>query len=116
MAIAVRSTRGGGSGGVGAGFRSLFSYRIFISALFSLLFIATVSVLLTSRPPPTHHHSKVIGKWRFTRWWEGVQSKYLVVKVSSGISKIASGCTLVYKKFPRETEFESGNSCWRREY
>ncbi|KAG4139324.1 hypothetical protein ERO13_D07G185200v2 [Gossypium hirsutum] len=59
MAIAVRSSRGGGSGGVGAGFRSLFSYRIFISALFSLLFIATVSVLLTSRPPPTHHHSRL---------------------------------------------------------
>ncbi|KAK8674189.1 hypothetical protein V6N13_112485 [Hibiscus sabdariffa] len=59
MAIAVRGSRGGGSGGVGAGFRSFFSYRIFVSAMFSLLFIATVSVLITSRPPTTHRHSSL---------------------------------------------------------
>ncbi|XP_039004009.1 probable galacturonosyltransferase 9 [Hibiscus syriacus] len=59
MAIAVRGSRGGGSGGVGAGFRGFFSYRIFISAMFSLLFIATVSVLITSRPPTMHHHSSL---------------------------------------------------------
>ncbi|XP_022759196.1 probable galacturonosyltransferase 9 [Durio zibethinus] len=59
MAVAVRGTRGGGSGGVGAGFRSLFSYRIFVSAMFSLLFIATVTVLLTTHPSTTHHHSRL---------------------------------------------------------
>ncbi|XVE78621.1 hypothetical protein DITRI_Ditri13aG0160900 [Diplodiscus trichospermus] len=59
MAVAVRGTRGGGSVGVGAGFRSLFSYRIFVSAMFSLLFIATVTVLLTSHPPTSHHHSRL---------------------------------------------------------
>ncbi|EOY03869.1 hypothetical protein QUC31_017531 [Theobroma cacao] len=59
MAVAVRGTRGGGSGGGGAGFRSLFSYRIFVSAMFSLLFVATLSVLLTSHPSTTHHHSRL---------------------------------------------------------
>ncbi|XWS75603.1 hypothetical protein CRYUN_Cryun01aG0105200 [Craigia yunnanensis] len=59
MAVAVRGTRGGGSGGVGAGFRSLFSYRIFVSAVFSLLFIATVTVLRTTSPSTTHHHSRL---------------------------------------------------------
>ncbi|OMO52651.1 Glycosyl transferase, family 8 [Corchorus capsularis] len=59
MAVAVRGARGGGSGGVGAGFRSLFSYRIFVSAMFSLLFIATLSVLLTSQPSSTHQHSRL---------------------------------------------------------
>ncbi|XWS36882.1 hypothetical protein CRYUN_Cryun20dG0123300 [Craigia yunnanensis] len=59
MAVSVRGTRGGGSGGVGAGFRSLFSYRIFVSAMFSLLFIATVTVLLTTHPSTTHHHPRI---------------------------------------------------------
>ncbi|XP_039020559.1 probable galacturonosyltransferase 9 isoform X2 [Hibiscus syriacus] len=59
MAIAVRGSRSGGSGGVGAGFRSFFSYRIFISAMFTLLFIVTVSVVITSRPPTTHRHSSL---------------------------------------------------------
>ncbi|XVF81852.1 hypothetical protein PTKIN_Ptkin15bG0188800 [Pterospermum kingtungense] len=59
MAVAVRGSRGGGSGGVGTGFRGLFSYRIFVSAMFSLLFIATVTVLLTSHPSTSHHHSRL---------------------------------------------------------
>lgn len=59
MAIAVRGNRGGGSAGFGGGFRNLFSYRIFISAMFSLLFIVTVSVLLTTRPSTTHHHHRL---------------------------------------------------------
>ncbi|KAG4911812.1 hypothetical protein AAZX31_19G034500 [Glycine max] len=44
MAVATRGARGGSS------FRSLFSFRIFISAMFSLLFVATLSVLLTTNP------------------------------------------------------------------
>ncbi|CAL0299097.1 unnamed protein product [Lupinus luteus] len=45
MAVAMRGGRGGGSG-----LRSFFSFRIFISAMFSLLFIATLSVLFTTNP------------------------------------------------------------------
>ncbi|XP_061367789.1 probable galacturonosyltransferase 9 [Gastrolobium bilobum] len=44
MAVAVRGGRGG------SGLRSFFSFRIFISAMFSLLFIATLSVLFTTNP------------------------------------------------------------------
>ncbi|KAM7267547.1 hypothetical protein ACFE04_009713 [Oxalis oulophora] len=55
MAVAVRGSRGGGGGGSsagGAGFmlRSFFSYRIFVSALLSFLFLATFSVLLKTHP------------------------------------------------------------------
>ncbi|CAN7112902.1 unnamed protein product [Brassica rapa subsp. narinosa] len=53
MAVAFR----GGCNGVGSGLRSFFSYRIFISALFSFLFLATFSVFLnSSRHQPPHDH------------------------------------------------------------
>ncbi|WCJ25488.1 galacturonosyltransferase 9 [Euphorbia peplus] len=57
MAVAVRGGRGGGNGGFNGALRSFFSYRILVSAMFTLLFIATLSVLLTSRPPSSHHPS-----------------------------------------------------------
>uniref|UniRef100_M4DY70 Hexosyltransferase n=1 Tax=Brassica campestris TaxID=3711 RepID=M4DY70_BRACM len=54
MAVAFR----GGCNGVGSGLRSFFSYRIFISALFSFLFLATFSVFLnSSRHQPPHDHT-----------------------------------------------------------
>lgn len=47
----VMAVRGGrvGSGG-GSAFRSFFSYRIFVSAMFTLLFLGTLSVLFSSHP------------------------------------------------------------------
>ncbi|KAK7316255.1 hypothetical protein VNO77_35143 [Canavalia gladiata] len=51
MAVAVRGSRGGSS------FRSFFSFRIFISAMFSLLFIATLSVLFTTNPSTSNDDS-----------------------------------------------------------
>ncbi|KAL6135452.1 hypothetical protein ACLB2K_067680 [Fragaria x ananassa] len=56
MAVAVRGSRAG-SGFGGFSLRSFFSYRIFVSAMFSLLFIATLSVLLTTNPSTPHHDS-----------------------------------------------------------
>ncbi|XP_015066736.1 probable galacturonosyltransferase 9 [Solanum pennellii] len=50
MAVAVRGGRGGGSA-----LRNFFSYRIFVSAMFTLLFLATLSVLFSS------HHDSTIG-------------------------------------------------------
>ncbi|XP_057447794.1 probable galacturonosyltransferase 9 [Lotus japonicus] len=44
MAVAARGGRGGST------FRGFFSFRIFISAMFSLLFIATLSVLFSTNP------------------------------------------------------------------
>ncbi|KAG6777549.1 hypothetical protein POTOM_017374 [Populus tomentosa] len=52
MAVAARGTRGGGSGGFNGGLRTFFSYRIFFSAIFTLLFLATLSILFSSH----HHH------------------------------------------------------------
>ncbi|KAG6420989.1 hypothetical protein SASPL_117535 [Salvia splendens] len=56
MAVAVRGSRvGSGSGSL---LRSFFSYRIFVSAMLTLLFLATLSVLLTSHP--SHNDSHVV--------------------------------------------------------
>ncbi|KAL9391869.1 hypothetical protein Peur_015789 [Populus x canadensis] len=52
MAVAARGTRGGGSGVINGGLRTFFSYRIFISAVFTLLILATFSILFSSH----HHH------------------------------------------------------------
>lgn len=49
MAVPVRGGRGGSAFGGPNGLRSSFSYRIFVSAVFSLLFLATVSVLFSPR-------------------------------------------------------------------
>jgi alpha-1,4-galacturonosyltransferase len=51
MAVAVRGGRGGGSA-LSSGLRNFFSYRIFVSAMFTLLFLATLSVLF-SHPSST---------------------------------------------------------------
>ncbi|XP_027078373.1 probable galacturonosyltransferase 9 [Coffea eugenioides] len=56
MAVAVRGGRGssiGGGSGAGSTFRNFFSYRVFVSAMFTLLFLATLSVLFSSHP--SHH-------------------------------------------------------------
>ncbi|KAF5725572.1 galacturonosyltransferase 9 [Tripterygium wilfordii] len=58
--MAVRGSRGGGGpGGMNSGFRSFFSYRIFVSAMFSLLFIATLSVVLTTQPSTQNDDSQL---------------------------------------------------------
>ncbi|KAM0018545.1 putative polygalacturonate 4-alpha-galacturonosyltransferase [Helianthus debilis subsp. tardiflorus] len=49
MAVVARTARGGAGGGSSA-LRSFFSYRIFVSAMFTLLFFATASVLFSSHP------------------------------------------------------------------
>ncbi|XP_077237698.1 galacturonosyltransferase 9 [Tasmannia lanceolata] len=46
---AIRGTRNGGP----TGLRTFFSYKIFVSAMFTLLFLATLSVLLTTNPNTT---------------------------------------------------------------
>jgi hypothetical protein len=59
MAVAARGTRGGGSGGINGGLRPFFSYRIFISAIFTLLFLATFSILFSSHHHHHHHEDDV---------------------------------------------------------
>ncbi|KAI3747962.1 hypothetical protein L6452_10727 [Arctium lappa] len=48
MAVVVRSGRGGGGSAFSSALRNFFSYRIFVSAMFTLLFFATASVLFSS--------------------------------------------------------------------
>ncbi|XP_028764723.1 probable galacturonosyltransferase 9 [Neltuma alba] len=55
MAVAVRGGRGSGLGGFSL--RSFFSYRIFVSAIFTLLFFATLTVLLSTNPSTTQDDS-----------------------------------------------------------
>ncbi|KAI3722495.1 hypothetical protein L2E82_33534 [Cichorium intybus] len=50
MAVVVRSGRGSGGSASSSALRSFFSYRIFVSAMFTLLFFATASVLFSSHP------------------------------------------------------------------
>ncbi|KAK1435644.1 hypothetical protein QVD17_01410 [Tagetes erecta] len=50
MAVVARSGRGGGGSAFSSALRSFFSYRIFVSAMFTLLFFATASVLFSSHP------------------------------------------------------------------
>ncbi|GAB4828019.1 Probable galacturonosyltransferase 9 [Ancistrocladus abbreviatus] len=51
MVVSMRGGRGSGHGGGGSnGLRSFLSYRIFVSAMFFLLFLATLSVLFTTHP------------------------------------------------------------------
>ncbi|KAL3525803.1 hypothetical protein ACH5RR_014175 [Cinchona calisaya] len=63
MAVAVRGGRGSSGsfgGGSGGGFtlRNFFSYRIFASAMFTLLFFAALAVRFSSHP--SHHDNSVI--------------------------------------------------------
>ncbi|KAK2970694.1 hypothetical protein RJ640_026700 [Escallonia rubra] len=62
MAVAVRGGRGGSGGGsaLASGLRGFFSYRVFVSAMFTLLFLATLSVLFSSHPS-AHHHDSITG-------------------------------------------------------
>ncbi|XP_023728980.1 probable galacturonosyltransferase 9 [Lactuca sativa] len=50
MAVVVRSGRGGGGSASSSAPRNFVSYRIFVSAMFTLLFFATASVLFSSHP------------------------------------------------------------------
>ncbi|KAJ0539774.1 putative polygalacturonate 4-alpha-galacturonosyltransferase [Helianthus annuus] len=50
MAVVARAGRGSGGSPFSSALRSFFSYRIFVSAMFTLLFFATASVLFSSHP------------------------------------------------------------------
>nr|GLL18792.1 probable galacturonosyltransferase 9 [Ipomoea trifida]GMC59510.1 probable galacturonosyltransferase 9 [Ipomoea batatas]GMC66019.1 probable galacturonosyltransferase 9 [Ipomoea batatas]GME08241.1 probable galacturonosyltransferase 9 [Ipomoea batatas]GME18367.1 probable galacturonosyltransferase 9 [Ipomoea batatas] len=79
MAVAVRGGRGvgGGSGG-GSALRNFFSYRVFVSAMFTLLFVATLSVLFSSRPT---HHGSTAGNVYVHRTFLALQSDPLKTRV-----------------------------------
>ncbi|KAM7516655.1 hypothetical protein LguiA_006238 [Lonicera macranthoides] len=57
MAVAVRGGRSGSASA--SGLRNFFSFRIFVSAMFTLLFLATLSVLF-SHPSTYHNHQSSV--------------------------------------------------------
>ncbi|KAJ9562213.1 hypothetical protein OSB04_007373 [Centaurea solstitialis] len=59
MAVVARSSRGGGGSPFSSALRSFFSYRIFVSAMFTLLFFATASVLFSSHPAHFNDNSEI---------------------------------------------------------
>ncbi|EPS65125.1 glycosyltransferase [Genlisea aurea] len=79
MAVAVRGGRFGSGGGFGM--RSFFTYRIFVSALLTLLFLATFSVLLTSHPPRKHTAIDPPGSGRVRRTFSALQSDPLKTRL-----------------------------------
>lgn len=79
MAVAVRGGRVGSGGG--SVFRSFFSYRIFVSAMFTLLFLATLSVLLSSNTSHNDSVQDVAGNVRVGRSFLGWQSDPLKTRL-----------------------------------
>lgn len=59
MAVVARSGRGAGGSAFSSALRSFFSYRIFVSAMFTLLFFATASVLFSSHPAHFNDNSEI---------------------------------------------------------
>lgn len=59
MAVVARSGRGAGGSAFSSALRSFFSYRIFVSAMFTLLFFATASVLFSSHPAHFSDNSEI---------------------------------------------------------
>ncbi|KAM6554713.1 hypothetical protein CsatB_015475 [Cannabis sativa] len=110
MAVAVRGSRGGG-GGLGFGgfsFRSFFSYRIFVSAMFSLLFIATLSVLLTTNPSTPHHRDSTLPSNGIHRTFLALQSDPLKTRLDLIYKQASDHMTLVnaYAAYARKLKLD----------
>ncbi|KAG2715361.1 hypothetical protein I3843_03G075400 [Carya illinoinensis] len=111
MAVAVRGSRGGGGLGIGGlSFRSFFSYRIFVSAMFSLLFIATLSVLLTTNPSTPQHDSTLptTGNAYVHRTFLALKSDPLKTKLDLIHKQASDHITLVnaYAAYARKLKLE----------
>ncbi|KAE8021873.1 hypothetical protein FH972_007723 [Carpinus fangiana] len=110
MAVAVRGSRGGGSGLGGFSLRSFFSYRVFVSAMFSLLFIATLSVLLTTNPSTSHHDSTLptTGNAYVHRTFLALKSDPLKTRLDLIYKQASDHVTLVnaYAAYARKLKLE----------
>ncbi|XP_062150908.1 probable galacturonosyltransferase 9 [Alnus glutinosa] len=110
MAVAARGSRGGGSGLGGFSLRSFFSYRIFVSAMFSLLFIATLSVLLTTNPSTPHHDSSLptTGNAYVHRTFLALKSDPLKTRLDLIYKQASDHVTLVnaYAAYARKLKLE----------
>ncbi|CAN6922667.1 hypothetical protein Bca4012_091557 [Brassica carinata] len=107
MAVAFR----GGRNGVGSGLRSFFSYRIFISALFSFLFLATFSVFLNSsrHQPPQDHTLPSGGNAYMQRTFLALQSDPLKTRLDMIHKQATDHLTLVnaYAAYARKLKLDA---------
>uniref|UniRef100_A0A7N0T9E4 Hexosyltransferase n=1 Tax=Kalanchoe fedtschenkoi TaxID=63787 RepID=A0A7N0T9E4_KALFE len=103
MAVAVRGGRGGHSSPI----RNLFTYRIFISALFTLLFVATLSVIFTSNPS-TPHRQSVTGNAYVQRTYLALNSDPLNTRLDLIHKQATDHLTLVnaYASYARKLKLE----------
>ncbi|KAK9090980.1 hypothetical protein Sjap_024157 [Stephania japonica] len=71
---------GGGSGRSVSPLRNFFTYRIFVSAMFTLLFLATVSVLFTANPYASPHDREPVLPTTRTPMNSYVHRTFLAIK------------------------------------
>ncbi|KAL3629503.1 putative galacturonosyltransferase 9 [Castilleja foliolosa] len=101
--MAVRGGRGGGSV-----IRSFFSYRIFVSAMFTLLFLVTLSVLFSS--PPSHEDAamETMGNAYVRRTFLALQSDPLKTRLDMINNQANNHIALVkaYTSYARKLKLE----------
>ncbi|KAL6521675.1 putative galacturonosyltransferase 9 [Orobanche gracilis] len=106
MAVAVR----GGRIGLGGGsvIRSFFSFRIFVSAMFTLLFLVTVSVLLSSHPSHNEAVMDHTGSARVRRTFLALQSNPLKTRLDLIYNQANNHIALVnaYATYARKLKLE----------
>ncbi|PIN08095.1 Polygalacturonate 4-alpha-galacturonosyltransferase [Handroanthus impetiginosus] len=106
MAVAVRGGRVGSGGG--SVFRSFFSYRIFVSAMFTLLFLATLSVLLSTQPSHKDAVMDTTGNERVGRTFLAWQSDPLKTRLDLIYNQANNHVALVnaYATYARKLKLE----------
>ncbi|KAG7580355.1 Glycosyl transferase family 8 [Arabidopsis suecica] len=111
MAVAFRGGRGGVGSGQSTGLRSFFSYRIFISALFSFLFLATFSVVLNSsrHQPHQDHTLPSMGNAYMQRTFLALQSDPLKTRLDLIHKQATDHLTLVnaYAAYARKLKLDA---------
>ncbi|XP_051117797.1 probable galacturonosyltransferase 9 [Andrographis paniculata] len=107
MAVVVRGARVGSSGG--SLLRSFFSYRIFVSAMFTLLFLATVSVLLSSDPSRNDSVLETMGNVHVRRTFLAWQSDPLKTRLNLIHNQANNHIALVnaYATYARKLKLET---------
>ncbi|KAL9671362.1 hypothetical protein QQ045_008930 [Rhodiola kirilowii] len=106
MAVAVRSGRGGHSS-LGGSIYSFFTYRIFISAMFTLLFVATLSVIFSTNPS-TPQYESVNGNAYVQRTYLALNSDPLKTRLDLIHKQATDHVTLVnaYASYARKLKLE----------
>ncbi|KAK9080650.1 hypothetical protein SSX86_000408 [Deinandra increscens subsp. villosa] len=110
MAVVARTGRGGGGSAFSSALRSFFSYRIFFSAMFTLLFFATASVLFSSHPAHLSDDSEIrtTGRAYMQRTFLAVKSDPLKTRLELIHKQASDHIMLVnaYASYARKLKLE----------